>query len=226
VSSRRAIPRISRSSILSLHQSVMRTARASDPGVSGAPLREPKRSLFSEGRPQAVSVIAGNPEGLAQSRRNAIEREIRGISPKRKKRVRRSRTTKILGRFKAGLDLEIKLVVLGAILALGGGGRGSNSGSPPLLQDAQKELEGLIKQLESENAASRERAERSLVDLVARIGKDGLRWLRDREGRATDPEVKPRLRSVLRLLLEPRVRSTSIAGGRGAGKGGARQSQC
>jgi transposase len=41
----------------------------------------------------------------------AIEREIKGISPKRKKRVRRSRATKILMRFKEWLDREIQNVL-------------------------------------------------------------------------------------------------------------------
>jgi transposase len=40
-----------------------------------------------------------------------IEREIHGQSPKRKKRVRRSRSTKILRRFKKWLDQEIKNVL-------------------------------------------------------------------------------------------------------------------
>jgi len=41
----------------------------------------------------------------------AIEREIKEISPKRKKRVRRSRATKILSRFKTWLDEEIQKVL-------------------------------------------------------------------------------------------------------------------
>jgi transposase len=41
----------------------------------------------------------------------AIEREIKGISPKRKKRVRQSRATKILERFKQWLDCEIQNVL-------------------------------------------------------------------------------------------------------------------
>jgi hypothetical protein len=41
----------------------------------------------------------------------AIEREIKGISPRRKKRVRRSRATKILNRFKTWLDQEIQKVL-------------------------------------------------------------------------------------------------------------------
>lgn len=41
----------------------------------------------------------------------AIEREIRRFSPKRKKRVRRSRAAKLLGRFKCWLDLEVKNVL-------------------------------------------------------------------------------------------------------------------
>ena len=41
----------------------------------------------------------------------AVEREIKGISPKRKKRVRRSRSTKIPNRFKQWLDQEIKNVL-------------------------------------------------------------------------------------------------------------------
>jgi transposase len=41
----------------------------------------------------------------------AVEREIKGISPKRKKRVRRSRSTKILKRFKQWLDQEIQKVL-------------------------------------------------------------------------------------------------------------------
>ena len=40
-----------------------------------------------------------------------IEREIAGQSPKRKKRVRRSRSTKILRRFKKWLDREIQIVL-------------------------------------------------------------------------------------------------------------------
>jgi transposase len=41
----------------------------------------------------------------------AVEREIKGIAPKRKKRVRRSRATKILNRFKTWLDQEIQKVL-------------------------------------------------------------------------------------------------------------------
>jgi transposase len=41
----------------------------------------------------------------------AIEREIKGIAPKRKKRVRLSRATKILTRFKKWLDVEIQNVL-------------------------------------------------------------------------------------------------------------------
>lgn len=66
-----------------------------------------RRFIESQDTDKARSLIA-----LAFIQRlYAIEREIKGISPKRKKRVRRSRATKILNRFKAWLDEEIKKVL-------------------------------------------------------------------------------------------------------------------
>ncbi len=97
------------------------------------------------------------------------------------------------------------LTVLGSFLWVGGGDRRPGQASAPTLQDSQKELQALIEQLKSDDATARERAEKSITDLITRIGKDGFRWLREQRQRATHPEVKARLASVLQRLLEPKV---------------------
>jgi outer membrane protein assembly factor BamB len=105
----------------------------------------------------------------------------------------------------SAMAASLLLLLLGSLLWIKPGAHDVRPGSSLLLQDAQKELQGLVEQLKSDDAPIRERAEKSLFALLARLGKDGLRWLRDQEKQASHPEVKSRLSAVRRRLLEPEV---------------------
>ena len=109
--------------------------------------------------------------------------------------------------FRAGPAIAAALLLgmLGSVLWFGKGPRDPRPGSSLTLQEAEKEMRSEIERLKHDDAGVRERAEKALIDLVRRVGKDGLRWLRDQAKKAGHPEVKARLTSVVQRLCEPRV---------------------